>query len=172
MNVVLRILKWIVGIVMSAILLVALISLYGYSGLSESVPTSVDDLVWTSITLETVTPHPTNVQFTAKEYRTIFSILVSPPPTDINELIQPGDHISVRIRREIADHLQSITMAHVYGLQLKSGQQIFDDTRLISTDAHIDAGVVKMIGIPILYFVSIIVLPVIWRKRRPPGVGS
>jgi len=171
MAILLTIAKWIVGVVMGLVLLLGTIDFFSIGFVSNILPTGVDDLVWTNITLKEVTSAPTGLILKANEYPTAFVITLIPPPADIGNQIKAGDEVAVRIKKESVSHLQGLKVAPTYGLQLKNGQQLFDNTKLITPMPEASQEPVKklfgnMIAIPILYFLAVIFGPMIYRKFK------
>lgn len=172
MNAALKILKWIFNIVMSIVLCIGLVDLFGMNVVGNMMPTSIDDLAWMQVTLETINATPSGVVFGIEEAPIRIVAILVPVPTDLNELVKVGDKVSVNIKKEDVGNLQNVRQAQAYGLKLSDGRQLYDTTNTITALSAKDknkfqGAMLKMIAVPVVYFLAIIFGPVLWRKFKP-----
>ena len=162
-----RILKWVIAVPMAFLLLLGSFILWGALELSRSSPSDIGDLAWINIRVQKVTPKSENTLIKSEEYHTIFTIKPDTDGQPITILVKSGDRIQVRVKKEVAEHLKDTKLSYVYGLKLSDGRELLDGATPIPTPFGMSpSDLVKLIGVPILYFVFMIFGTRIWAVMR------
>jgi hypothetical protein len=126
---------------------------------NEFVPSGPDDIGSVQITVKSLNAvSSTGYEIFAEEVPTKF-ILGTLPPTfeKIKSVVRVGDRVNLRIKKELIDHLQGLSIVLAYGISLEGRTNVLDVSQHIPKHTGLGFSVLDiifymMVGIPALYF--------------------
>src|ERR1700677_2044567 len=111
MNIILKISKWGIGILMSLLLLVCITDLLTAGYVFKS-PHGIADLTWINATIRDVRlERSTGLSLTLEETPVIFYATLDPDQAEKLKQVMAGDSVSLEVRKEDKEHLDDEQMA-------------------------------------------------------------